>query len=191
MGAKSSKPVRSAVSAASRRQYPKTPSPSTTMASPESRAPAEAQPRHAGPTYHSKEQASATKSEAIDLDARDPHFAASLRSIGPVIPNPTMSNSSTFNKQGPVPSVFPDAANPALLVLASRAKITKAAEEEAESFGRQSHEGRQFLDVLTIRQALSMRDKQGLPDGEIERLLRLKKGVVARLGRKGLVGEVG
>lgn len=109
-------------------------------------------------------------------------------------PNPTLSNSSTFNTKYPPhqgPSVFPDAANPALLVLSSRAKIAKAAEEEAESFGRQSHEGRQFLDVLTIRQALSMRDKQGLPDGEIESLLRLKKGVVARLGRKGLVGEVG
>jgi hypothetical protein len=137
---------------------------------------------------------------AIDLDARDPDFAASLRSIGPVVPNPTFSNSSTFNRQIPSqqgqrvaggPSVFPDAANPALLVLSSRARIAKAAEEEAESFGRQSHAGREFLDVLTMRKVLSMRDRQGLSETEIERLLRLKKGVVGRLGRRGLVGEAG
>jgi hypothetical protein len=64
-------------------------------------------------------------------------------------------------------------------------------ERETELLGRQSHEGREFLDVQTIRQALAMRDKQGLPTREIERLLRLKRGVVDRLGKKGVVTEVG
>lgn len=139
--------------------------------------------------------------KAIDLDARDPNFAASLRSIGPVTPNPTLSHSSTFNnniiqqqQQGINPqtaTVFPEASNPALLVWSARQRITKEAELEAESLGRQSHVGREYLDVLTIRQVLSMRDRQGLLDGEIERVLRLKGGVVGRLGGRGVVGEVG
>lgn len=128
--------------------------------------------------------------KAIDLDAHDPHFAASLRSIGPVTPNPTMSNSSTFNAASRRPSVFPDADNnPALLVVSSRARITRLAEQEQEAFGRPSHPGREFLDALTIRQVLSMRDRQRLSPGDIERLLRLRKGVVDRLGEKGVVSE--
>lgn len=229
MGATASKPARSAASAASRRQYPKTASPGTTQATPTpiKRAPPQ---QEAGPTYHSKEQASASRSagistflpincnisadisKAIDLDARDPHFAASLRSIGPVTPNPTFSNSSTFNHSrtfpqfqpqqmpsasqsadgsgGVTPSVFPDANNnPALLVLSSRSRITKAAEQELESFGRPSHPGREYLDAMTIRQVLSMRDRQKLRDADIEQTLRLKKGVVGRLGEKGVVSE--
>ncbi|GAM38408.1 oligosaccharyltransferase subunit [Talaromyces pinophilus] len=209
MGATASKPARSAASAASRRQYPKTASPGTTKATPTpiNKSPSK---QEAGPTYHSKEQASASRSEAIDLDARDPHFAASLRSIGPVTPNPTFSHSSTFNQSrtfppqyqpqttpsvsqsggGVTPSVFPDANNnPALLVLSSRSRITKAAEQELESFGRPSHPGREYLDAMTIRQVLSMRDRQKLRDSDIERTLRLKKGVVRRLGEKGVVSE--
>lgn len=57
--------------------------------------------------------------------------------------------------------------------------------------GRQSHQGREFLDAMTIRQVLSMRDRQGLAPGDIERLLRLKKGVVGRLGERGVVSEAG
>lgn len=125
----------------------------------------------------------------IDLDARDPHFAASLRSIGPVTPQPTFSNSSAFNRPGQVPSVFPSASNPALLVVTARQRIAKAAEQEAEAFGRQSHAGREFIDALTIRQALSMRDRQGRSAEQIEQALRLKSGVVGRLGRKGVVSE--
>ncbi|EED16453.1 conserved hypothetical protein [Talaromyces stipitatus ATCC 10500] len=206
MGATASKPARSAVNAASRRQYPKTASPGTTKTTQIKQLPE--QHEVAGPTYHSKEQASSLRSEAIDLDARDPHFAASLRSIGPVTPNPTFSHSSTFNRfpasrqsqttpspghtdgSGVAPSVFPDANNnPALLVLSSRSRIAKAAEQELESIGRQSHQGREFLDAMTIRQVLTMRDRQGLKDEEIERLLRLKKGVVGRLGEMGVVSE--
>lgn len=227
MGATASKPARSAASAASRRQYPKTASPGTTKPTPTPIKQSPPQQETAGLTYHSKEQASSSRSEgmpihsllglnlssdseiAIDLDARDPHFAASLRSIGPVTPNPTFSHSSTFNQSrtfpqfqpqttpssvsqsaGVTPSVFPDANNnPALLVLSSRSRITKAAEQELESFGRPSHPGREYLDAMTIRQVLTMRDRQKLKDGDIERMLRLKKGVVGRLGERGVVSE--
>ncbi|KAL4885542.1 hypothetical protein BJY04DRAFT_214338 [Aspergillus karnatakaensis] len=261
MGSSASKPARSAAQAATRRQYPKQPSPST--ASPASRpqpqraqpqpqpprpspvsrkpkAPAQAPPQTPtqGPVYHSKEKASTEKSSgtpypnshpkhpypatftnthtslcpllsihprilyskhntnnqnliAIDLDGRDPHFAASLRSLGPVTPSPTLSNSSTFNQPQSqstnYPTVFPPASNPALLALNSRQRITREAERESEDMGRANFPGRRYLDALTIRQAIVMRDKQGLGDGEVERTLRVRKGVLGGLG-KGVVG---
>lgn len=107
-----------------------------------------------------------------------------------------MSNTSTFNRlqQGPpgtpMQTVFPEGANPAMHIFAARQRATKAAEREAEEFGRTSHGGREYLDALTIRQALSMRDRAGVPPGEIERALRLKEGVLGRLGGKGVVGEI-
>ncbi|PYH97237.1 hypothetical protein BO71DRAFT_427308, partial [Aspergillus ellipticus CBS 707.79] len=138
----------------------------------------------------------------IDLDGRDPDFAASLRTIGPVTPNPTFSRSSTVSQSPSYPSrpaaaaaaaptVFPPATNPALLVFSARQRLTKAAEQEAEAMGRTNFAGREFLDALTIRQVLAMRDRQGLKAGEIERLLRLKHGVVERLGGRGVVGDIG
>ncbi|KAL4784815.1 hypothetical protein BJX76DRAFT_356675 [Aspergillus varians] len=215
MGSSASKPVRSAAQAASRRQYPKQPptaSPATASPSPAATAPRQPpppppssasrepkiQPRTPapGPTYHSKEKASTEKSSVIDLDGRDPHFAASLRSIGPVTPSPTFSNSSTFNQaqtqpQMPShtsPSVFPTASNPALLAVTARQRINKEAEAETEDMGRGRFAGRRYLDALTVRQVIAMRDKQGLGEREIERALRLKTGVVEKVGAKGIFG---
>lgn len=74
-------------------------------------------------------------------------------------------------------------------MLSSRSRITKAAEQELEAFGRPSHPGREYLDAMTIRQVLSMRDRQKLRDADIERTLRLRKGVVGRLGERGVVSE--
>ncbi|PYH47321.1 uncharacterized protein BP01DRAFT_421656 [Aspergillus saccharolyticus JOP 1030-1] len=223
MGASASKPVKSAAAAASRRQYPKQPAtptpPSSLPASASSRAPP--QPRAREPSKsspraspqpvqssspmmnHTKknlsEQVSFEKSSAIDIDGRDPDFAASLRSIGPVTPNPTFSPSSTFapaqrsfgaaGAHHPA-TVFPPAANPALLTVTARQQITQAAEAETDAMGRRDFAGREFLDAFTIRQVLAMRDRQGLPAREIERVMRLKSGVVERLGPKGVVGEL-
>lgn len=203
MGASSSKPARSAAQAVSRRQYPKQPvSPPTSSPAqpPPASKPTRQQPQPprqpsrpppAGPTYHSKEPPSLERSSAIDLDGRDPDFAAQLRTIGPVTPNPTFSPSSTFARQQPAPTVFPPASNPALLVFSARQRLTKAAEQELEAMGRSGFQGREYLDALTIRQVLAMRDRQGLSAEEIERLLRLKSGVVGRLGERGVVGDIG
>ncbi|KAJ5812003.1 hypothetical protein N7474_008304 [Penicillium riverlandense] len=218
MGSAASKPARTAAGAAARRQYPKQPAPSTrgplsspatapsdTNAAPtptptptSAPTPTAAQPPQPsqaptsqGPTYHSKEQPSSVKSNAIDLDGRDPDFAASLRSIGPVNPSPTLSHSSTFNRQDTSPqTVFPQGTNPALLVLKARQQIAKAAEDEAEQIGLTGRGGRQFVDAFTIQSALRMRDRQGLPQAEIERLLRLSPGVMEKLGKDGLVSPV-
>ncbi|CAG8310549.1 unnamed protein product [Penicillium nalgiovense] len=210
MGSAASKPAKSAAGAAARRQYPKqpappprgprkapketkaasapTPTPAPKPTGPSSpRAPA---PPSQGPTYHSKEKASGVKSDAIDMDGRDPDFAASLRSIGPVDPSPTFSNSSTFNRPGSMQTVFPQASNPALLVVTARQRLSEAADKEAEHFGHAGHPGRSFLDALTIQQVLTMRDKQGMRRGDIERFLGLKKGVLERLGKDEIVSRI-
>ncbi|CAI7648890.1 unnamed protein product [Penicillium palitans] len=213
MGSAASKPVKSAAGAASRRQYPKQPAPpprgprkapketkaaSAPSPTPTSKSKPQASPStpraptapSQGPTYHSKEQASSVKSDAIDMDGRDPDFAASLRSIGPVNPSPTFSNSSTFNRPGSMQTVFPHASNPALLVVTARQRLMEAAEKEAEHFGHAGHPGRTFLDALTIQQVLTMRDKQGMRRGDIERFLGLKKGVLERLGKDEIVSRI-
>ncbi|KAJ5294189.1 hypothetical protein PENANT_c028G09844 [Penicillium antarcticum] len=212
MGSAASKPAKSAASAAARRQYPKKPTPPPTgqrKAPKETKAaptpePASAAPNleytpstpHApapssqGPTYHSKEPASGVKSDAIDMDGRDPDFAASLRSIGPVNPNPTYSNSSTVNGPGSMQTIFPRSSNPALLVINARQRLNKLVEEEAESYGVAGHPGRQFLDALTIQQVLTMRDKQGMSRRQIEKFLGLKSGVVDRLGKDAIVSRI-
>ncbi|KAJ5337944.1 hypothetical protein N7452_004672 [Penicillium brevicompactum] len=206
MGSAASKPAKSAAGAAAR-QYPKqaappprtartapkepktptppAPKPKASPPPPPPRAPA---PPSQGPTYHSKEKASGVKSDAIDMDGRDPDFAASLRSIGPVDPSPTFSNSSTY--KGPAQSIFPQSSNPALLVVTARQRLTKAADEEAEQFGRAGHSGRTFLDALTIQQVLTMRDKQKQRPREIERFLGLRKGILDRLGKDEIVSRI-
>ncbi|OGE58330.1 hypothetical protein PENARI_c001G05888 [Penicillium arizonense] len=212
MGSAASKPAKSAASAAARRQYPKKAAPPPTgqrKAPQEAKAaptpkPATAAPNleytpstprtpnasSQGPTYHSKEPASNVKSDAIDMDGRDPDFAASLRSIGPVNPVPTYSNSSTVSRPGPMQTIFPQSSNPALLVINARQRLNKLAEEEAESFGVAGHPGRQFLDALTIQQVLTMRDKQGMSRRQIEKFLGLKNGVVDRLGNDEIVSRI-
>jgi hypothetical protein len=87
-------------------------------------------------------------------------------------------------------TIFPHSSNPALLVVTARQRLSKAAEEEAEHFGRAGHPGRTFLDALTIQQVLTMRDKQKQRPREIERFLGLKTGVLDRLGRDEIVSKI-
>lgn len=131
---------------------------------------------------------------AINLDASDPDFARSLRSMGAVQPSPTLSNSSfapnsphaPYQPRGPDPR-----SNPAISLLANRGRFQQEADQEFIEAGRRGHEGRQFLDVSTIRQILMLRDEKGVETGEIERQLGLKKGIVAKLGeRGGVIGGV-
>ncbi|KAK2745851.1 hypothetical protein FQN57_003464 [Myotisia sp. PD_48] len=190
MGSAASKPARQ-VGRAATRQYPQKPSSATTK---HATAGSPAAPRPSIPT------SSTTRSEAIDLDARDPDFAASLRSLGPVTPNPTFSNSSIFNQaqqqilqqQQQLKSTTNVGAvsNPALLTLSSRQRLTDEAQKEFESIGKQSHAGRQYLDVITIKQVLGMREQAGTTREMVERQFRLRPGVLEALGPKGVVLNV-
>jgi hypothetical protein len=78
--------------------------------------------------------------------------------------------------------------NPAVSLLTARYRLAEEAEREFASLGRRGGEGRSFLDVVTLRQVLVLRDEKGLKGGEIERMLGLRSGVVGQLGRRGVVG---
>ena len=53
--------------------------------------------------------------------------------------------------------------------------------------GRRGHVGREFLDVVTIRKLMVMRDRHGKSAHEIESALGLKRGTVERLGSREVV----
>lgn len=140
--------------------------------------------------------------EVIDLDASDPQFAASLRSLGPVTPSSTLSNSSHFppsplsapstNPSSTSHQVFPDPSqNPAIQVLTARENLAKEAEAEFARVRYEGGGGKRFLDVMTIRQILMFRDEKKLAGADIEKKLGLATGTVARLGPRGVVGEAG
>ncbi|KXL46371.1 hypothetical protein M433DRAFT_157690 [Acidomyces richmondensis BFW] len=76
--------------------------------------------------------------------------------------------------------------NSALAVLEARSKLQEEAEKEFDQVGKGVNGGRQFLDVMVIRQILAQRD-QGKSAANIERDMGLKKGVVERLGPRGMV----
>lgn len=72
-------------------------------------------------------------------------------------------------------------------LLTARYRLAAEAEKEFEDMGRSGQAGRAFLDVVTLRQAVGMRES-GMQEGEIENRLGLRDGTVAKLGRVGLVG---
>lgn len=55
-----------------------------------------------------------------------------------------------------------------------------------DEIGKKGFEGRKFVDVGSIRDALSLRES-GLSEGEIEKRLGLKRGSVKKLGPSGVV----
>ena len=87
------------------------------------------------------------------------------------------------------PPIFPNpASNPAVQILTARENLARMAEAEFARPGK-DRVGRRFLDVITIRQVLSLRDDRGMGAGDIEKKLGLATGVVERLGGKGVVGD--
>jgi len=138
--------------------------------------------------------ASTTRDSSINLDASDPDFASRLSQIGPVQPNPTFSPSSTFSADPTRPqhmSSGDPSTNPAVSLLTARYRLAQEADEEFSNLGRRGSPGRSFLDVVTLRQVLMLRDEKGVSEGEIEKKLELKKGTVGKLGGKGVVGIAG
>ena len=76
-------------------------------------------------------------------------------------------------------------------MLQARSELAARAEEEFAATGKKGFAGREFLDVVMIRQILMLRDERGIGEEEIEKRLMLKRGVVQKLGRKGIVGDAG
>lgn len=192
MGSASSKAAKAAGSAA--RKYPaRSPLASATTNTPAPPPPPSFAPQQSGPTVRPAPSASGERDAAINLDASDPDFAQSLRNLGPVQPNPTLSPTSAFNQSHSSSSATqqPDPRlNPAVLVLSARADLASRADAEIAETGRRGRENkREFLDVYTIRQILTLRE-QGRSGEAIEKHLSLKKGVVERLGVEGVFGLI-
>jgi hypothetical protein len=115
--------------------------------------------------------------------------------MGIAQPNPIFSPSSIAS---PFPDVsrmkqslstprFPSSANNTTLgVLESRRRIEAQAKSELASTGKSTDQGREFLDIGTVKQILVMRQR-GESAANIESRLRLKPGIVARLGPQGMV----
>lgn len=136
---------------------------------------------------------------AIRADAMDPDFAPGgfsqrLQSMGIVEPNPTYSPSSTANPQlgpsAPLGPMYPPArTNPTLTALEARQRLQREAEENLEAMGRSGNEGRRFLDMRTVVDAIKLRD-HGVPQQEIESRLRIQPGLLSRFGRPDILKHV-
>lgn len=83
----------------------------------------------------------------------------------------------------------PPSRNPTLASLEARRQLQERADAEFELLGRRGSPGREFLDVVTISKALAMRER-GISAAKIEGHLKLKPGVVARLGRPGVAAPL-
>ena len=141
MGASASKASRAAGTAA--RKYPTRPgAASTTTPTNAPPQPPPAANHTPGPTVRPQAHATGSRDEAINLDASDPDFARSLRSLGPVQPNPTLSPSSAFGNHGQdprSPPIGPDPKrNPAIAVLEARSRLQDQAELEFQQAGRRA-----------------------------------------------------
>lgn len=204
MGSSSSKVAAKAAAEAGRRQYPSTSSilnsASSTSNAPEfqAKAPPSAvrpNPRDAPPTE--------IKSEHIDLDGRDPQFSSKLRALGPAMPVgdarpqhgalPT-SSQPPLGQQGDGQNIFPSKAgssgvvNPAIVIVNARERIGKIWEEERDALGKGSFSGRTMLSAGELAEVLQLRD-EGMVDGDIEKKMRLSRGLVGRLGVRGVVAN--
>ena len=107
-------------------------------------------------------------------------FQDALRSIGPVQPRvaPFFTRGQDRSSQQP-----------------QSIKLLDARKASAEKADRETHgeegPGREFLDAATLRYILILRDQEKMSVEDIERKLDLKKGVIKRMGMKGLVAVAG
>ncbi|KAM0418704.1 hypothetical protein ACHAPT_012403 [Fusarium lateritium] len=137
------------------------------------------------------------KDEALRADAMDPDFPTGdfsrrLQQMGIAEPNPTYSPSSTASSrlgpQAPGPSFAPSRSNPTLAALDARQRLQEEAEEDFAAIGR-GVEGRRFLDMRTVVDAMKLRDR-GVADREIESRLRIQPGLLGKLGQQGILSHV-
>lgn len=205
MGSGASKQAGKAAAAVGRRQYPSTSSilnqATSTSSAPgvsvKPNVPNEASQVHPDPTTSPP---SDTRDEHIDLDARDPQFGDALKRLGPAIsveraaPGqgsfPT-SSQPPLGQQGK--NIFPAGdpkSNPSLMIVKARERINQQYDVEADEVGRSSAGGRTLVSAKDIKEALKMRDQGGMSSEEIEKQLRLKSGILKRLGKPGVFANV-
>ncbi|KAF7563257.1 hypothetical protein G7046_g874 [Stylonectria norvegica] len=152
------------------------------------------------PNDVSKRLGDGPKDEAVRADAMDPDsvtgdFSRRLHQMGIAQPNPTYSPSSTASSHlGPhapiAPSSFPSArGNRTLSALDARQRLQQEADNDLEAIGRTGAQGRRFLDMRTVVDAIKLRD-HGQSPREIEIKLRIQPGLLDKLGRQGILSHV-
>ncbi|KAK4194019.1 hypothetical protein QBC40DRAFT_270416 [Triangularia verruculosa] len=143
------------------------------------------------PSLTPKQDSYSVNPEKTLSDYPTTDFASRLKQMGVAQPNPTYSPSSTASplvdasgiSQSISGPLFPSAKNnPTLGALEARRRLEEKAKVEMEDWGKSSHQGKEFLDIGTIKKIFVLRD-QGESEHVIEERLGLKKGVVGRLGR--------
>ncbi|KAF1817454.1 hypothetical protein P152DRAFT_388139 [Eremomyces bilateralis CBS 781.70] len=198
MGSSASKAAKSAAGQSGRKLPPQvSPSfPRTGAPSSQVNPPTPGPQQYAGPTVQPSSNASTSKTDGmtveilqsayINRDASDPAYLSQLHALGTVAPNPFLplthqnpSDPQLAKSQAASSQRSP--ANHAATMLTARRRFQEASAREEAEVGRPSFAGREFLDVLTVQKALAMRNK-GVSDGEIERQLKLKKGVAGKVG---------
>lgn len=202
MGSSSSKVAKTASSTA--RRYPAAASiPRSTNFPSTQPSPSERPP---GPSVYSKSSASKPGDQHFDLDTQDADFQSRLTQIGPVQPVPTASHSSTFAPVAQVvrsassekstsspfsgQQLFPStSSNPALLIVQARERFAKIFEEESNNLGRGNFKGRTIITAAELKNVLSMRDDGRRRPDEIEKQLRLREGLLGKLGPHRMVGN--
>lgn len=136
----------------------------------------------------------------VDLDGRDPQFGAALQRLGPAIsveraaPDKAAFPTSTqppLGQQGK--NIFPSKApggNTGMMVVHARDRIAQQYEQELEELGRASFAGRTLISAKDVKEALRMRDEGGMSEGEVEKQLRLKSGILSQLAKPGVYANV-
>jgi hypothetical protein len=209
MGSRSSKVASKAAGAAGRRQYPSSPSIVNAKPTPPSTNTSSSPPPSNTANYPTPSQssspielASSTRSDHVDLDARDPQFGSALRRAGIArrVPQHSASQSQTFptssmppaSQQAPGQQIFPSQSphtNPAVAIVQARERIAKRFDQETDNLGRGSFQGRTLLSAKEIREALRLRDEAGKSVDEIEKQLRLSSGILNKLGTRSMTAN--
>ncbi|KAK0668232.1 hypothetical protein QBC41DRAFT_124025 [Cercophora samala] len=179
----------SAPSPASRAQAQAQPPKSTTQSAPRPSVTKNESARRPPPTP--KQDSYSVNPEKIPSDYPTTDFASRLQQMGVVQPNPTYSPSSIASplvdasgiSQSISGPMFPSARNnPTLGALENRRRLEAQAKSEMEDWGKSTHQGKELLDIGTIKKIFVL-SEQGESEQAIEKQLGLKKGVVSKLGR--------
>ncbi|CAH0056783.1 unnamed protein product [Clonostachys solani] len=147
-----------------------------------------------------------TPPKEIDPDAAPGDFSARLHQMGVVQPNPTFSPSSrAARKHGPpppprplepngptaplAPRFAPSTSNTTLSALDARRRLQELADAELDPTRRSGLQGRRFVDMRTLIDAIRMRDS-GLPLAGIEERLGLEPGLLGKLNGPEVLSHV-
>lgn len=142
---------------------------------------------------------------AIRTDGMDPDFAMDqlpsgdfarrLQQMGVAQPNPTYSASSTAtpmqeHQETPTGPLYPSAIhNVTLSALEARRAVQQQADEDFEAMGRASSQGRRFIDMRTLVDAMQLLS-QGRSPIEVEKKLQLQPGLLSKLGRADVLTHI-